>query len=119
MLLHAKQHWPEYITTMLWHYALKAAEVYFNRFDVDKDGVSPEEKLSNVCAVRSFEDEHTWRCPVYVLDSRLQDQVGAIPKWNPRSRLGIYLGPSSFHASNHCASPLSRNYATIVGKPSQ
>eukprot|EP00957_Ditylum_brightwellii_P176244 13419683-Ditylum_brightwellii.AAC.1 len=26
MLLHAKRHWPEYITTMLWPYALKMAE---------------------------------------------------------------------------------------------
>eukprot|EP00957_Ditylum_brightwellii_P085387 6496253-Ditylum_brightwellii.AAC.1 len=100
MLLHAKQQWSEYITTMVWPYALKAAEVYCNRFDVDKEGVFPEEKFSNVCAVRSLEDEHTWGGPVYILGSRLQDQAGAIPKWDLRYRLGIYLGPSSFHASN-------------------
>ena len=60
MLLHAKRHWPEYITTLLWQYALKAAEAYCNQFDVYKDGISPEEKFSNVCAVRSLEGEHTW-----------------------------------------------------------
>eukprot|EP00957_Ditylum_brightwellii_P175475 13359755-Ditylum_brightwellii.AAC.1 len=70
---------------MLWPYALKAVEVYCNRFDVDKDGVSPEEKFSNVRTVRSLENEHTWGCPVHVLDSRLQDQASAIPKWDPRS----------------------------------
>eukprot|EP00957_Ditylum_brightwellii_P133976 10215820-Ditylum_brightwellii.AAC.1 len=70
---------------MLWHYALKAAEVYCHRFDVDNDGVSPEEIFSNVRTVRSLEDEHTWGCPVYVLDSRLQDRAGETPKWDPRS----------------------------------
>eukprot|EP00957_Ditylum_brightwellii_P050972 3865795-Ditylum_brightwellii.AAC.1 len=75
MLLRAKRHCPEYVTTMLWPYALKAAEAYCNPFDADKDGVSPEEKISNVCAVRSLEDEHTWGCPVYVLDSQLQDRA--------------------------------------------
>eukprot|EP00957_Ditylum_brightwellii_P118761 9057315-Ditylum_brightwellii.AAC.1 len=85
---------------MLWPYALKAAEVYCNRFDVKKDGVSPEEKFSNVRAVRSLEDKHTSGCPVFVLDSRLQDQAGVIPQWDPRSRLGIYLGLSLVHTSN-------------------
>eukprot|EP00957_Ditylum_brightwellii_P137083 10452691-Ditylum_brightwellii.AAC.1 len=26
LLLHAKRHWPEYVTSMLWPYTLKAAE---------------------------------------------------------------------------------------------
>eukprot|EP00957_Ditylum_brightwellii_P183277 13960663-Ditylum_brightwellii.AAC.1 len=43
MLLHAKRHWPEYITTILCPYALKMVEVYYNKFEVDEDGVSPEE----------------------------------------------------------------------------
>eukprot|EP00957_Ditylum_brightwellii_P137760 10502338-Ditylum_brightwellii.AAC.1 len=60
---------------MLWPYALKAAEIYCNGFDVDNDGISPEEKFSNARAVRSLEDEHTRGCPVYVLDSRLQDRA--------------------------------------------
>eukprot|EP00957_Ditylum_brightwellii_P067376 5115122-Ditylum_brightwellii.AAC.1 len=45
MLLYAKRYWPEYITTMLWPYELKMAEVYCNKFDVDEDGSSPEEKV--------------------------------------------------------------------------
>eukprot|EP00957_Ditylum_brightwellii_P124775 9511018-Ditylum_brightwellii.AAC.1 len=51
------------------------AEVYCNKFDVDDDGVSPEERFSN-------------------------DRSGSVPKWDPRARLGIYLGPSCVHTSN-------------------
>jgi hypothetical protein len=34
---------------------------------------------------------HFWGSPVFVLDPALQDGK-KIPKWNPRSRLGMYLG---------------------------
>ena len=37
-----------------------------------------------------------WGCPVYVLDPKLQDQK-KLPKWRPRSRLGVYLGCSPSH----------------------
>eukprot|EP00957_Ditylum_brightwellii_P112837 8603235-Ditylum_brightwellii.AAC.1 len=47
MLLHTKRHCPECITTMLWPYALKMDEVCCNTYDVDEDGISPEEKISN------------------------------------------------------------------------
>eukprot|EP00957_Ditylum_brightwellii_P210377 15364899-Ditylum_brightwellii.AAC.2 len=30
---------------MLWPYALKAAEVHFNKYNIDEEGVSPEEKF--------------------------------------------------------------------------
>eukprot|EP00957_Ditylum_brightwellii_P053332 4043074-Ditylum_brightwellii.AAC.1 len=100
MLLHAKRHWPDYITTILWPYALKMAEVYCNKFDVDEDGISPEEIFSNVCSVQNLTEHHPWGCPVYILDARLQDRSGSVPKWNPWARLGIYLGPSCVHAGN-------------------
>ena len=44
--------------------------------------------------------EHTFGCPVYILDSKLQSDLGGIPKWEPRSRLGIYVGNSPVHAGN-------------------
>eukprot|EP00957_Ditylum_brightwellii_P178343 13582831-Ditylum_brightwellii.AAC.1 len=40
MLLHAKQYWPEYITTILWPYALKATEDHCSKYDIDVDGPS-------------------------------------------------------------------------------
>ena len=41
---------------------------------------------------------HTFGCPVYILDARLQSSGGAgTPKWDPRAQLGIYLGHSPLH----------------------
>jgi hypothetical protein len=45
-------------------------------------------------------DFHTFGCPCYVLDHRLQSETGMIPKWEPRARMGIYVGCSPAHASN-------------------
>eukprot|EP00957_Ditylum_brightwellii_P137187 10459492-Ditylum_brightwellii.AAC.1 len=39
-------------------------------------------------------------CPVYILDARLQNRSGSVPKWDFRARLGIYLVSSCVHASN-------------------
>ena len=40
-------------------------------------------------------------CPVYVLDARSQSTGGpGPPKWEPRSRIGVYLGHSPFHAGS-------------------
>eukprot|EP00957_Ditylum_brightwellii_P202976 15332688-Ditylum_brightwellii.AAC.1 len=86
MLLHAKQYWPEYITTMLWPNALKMTGVYCNKFDVAEDGSLPEEKFSNVCSVQSLTAHHTWGCPVCILDACLQDRSGTVHKWDPRVR---------------------------------
>ena len=42
---------------------------------------------------------HTLFCPIYALDARLQDAGGAgPPKWEPRSKIGVYLGHSPLHA---------------------
>ena len=43
--------------------------------------------------------EKTWGCPVYVLDPKLQDGK-KLPKWDPRTRQGQYLGRSPKHASS-------------------
>jgi hypothetical protein len=40
---------------------------------------------------------HPFGCPVYVLQAALQSG-GTQPKWNDRSRVGVYLGHSSQHA---------------------
>eukprot|EP00957_Ditylum_brightwellii_P145917 11111513-Ditylum_brightwellii.AAC.1 len=41
-------YWPEYITTMLWPYTLKAAEDRHSKYAVDDEGVSPEEKFVDI-----------------------------------------------------------------------
>ena len=41
---------------------------------------------------------HVWGCPVYVLELELQDGK-KIPKWQPRARLGMFVGFSDVHSS--------------------
>ena len=44
---------------------------------------------------------HTFGCPVYILDAVLQSVGGGgLPKWDPRARIGIYLGHSPSHAGS-------------------
>ena len=65
------------------------------------DGRTPDMKFSGVAAqTLRLRDFHTFGCPVYVLDSRLQSSTMGVPKWEPRARLGIYLGRSPSHAAN-------------------
>jgi hypothetical protein len=103
LLLHAKRHWPEAITTILWPFALKAGVKAHNDFKLDADGKVPAQKFStgdSGSIEHSLRDRHTWGCPVFILDASLQSSSLGAPKWEPRSRLGIYLGHSPFHAGS-------------------
>ena len=65
------------------------------------DGLAPLEKWHRV-KFHNFEHLyrlHSWGCPVYVLDARLQDG-NRIPKYQPRSRQGIFSGFLKEYASN-------------------
>ena len=70
ILLHAQWHWPEYIPTMFWTFALKAAQDRTNQLNIDLDGKTPDMKFSNVTtAGLRLRDFHTFGCPCYILDS--------------------------------------------------
>ena len=85
---------------MIWPMALKAAEERPNTLSLDIDGTAPLSKWSeNECQI-FVKDFYTWRCPVFVLDGRLQLAPNGVPKWEPRSRVGIYMGHSSCHADS-------------------
>jgi hypothetical protein len=77
---------------MLWPFALKMAADRLNTFMENNEGLSPNEVLSGVRADLDFRDFHVFGCPVFVLDQRLQSGIGGPPKWDPRARVGIYLG---------------------------
>jgi hypothetical protein len=97
MLLHAMEHWPDVIGLDLWPFALKLA-VDVHNATPGPSGLSPEEIFSKQKARPDrLLDFHTFGCPVYVLDPRLQ-QGNKIPKWQPRSRQACYLGHSPRHA---------------------
>ncbi len=61
--------------------------------------LAPTEVFSGVKSdYQELKNAQVWGCPVYVLEPKLQDGV-KIPKWQPRTRRGQYLGVSSHHAS--------------------
>ncbi len=98
LLLHAKQHWPNYISTMMWPFALKEAAYCLNWLSLRSDGQSCEATFFNVD--KEFIDPSiycTFGSPCFVLDSCLQPGIGGAPKWEPRSCLGIYVGHSPSH----------------------
>ena len=60
---------------------------------------TPDMRFSITKAVNvQLNHYHTFGCLVYILDSRLQTNPKGVPKWEPRSRLGIYVGHSPAHA---------------------
>jgi hypothetical protein len=101
LLLHAKRHWPEYITTMMWPFAVKEAAYRLNRLSLRSDGRSCEATFFNIDEeLFNPASLHVFGSPCFVLDSRLQSGIAGPPKWEPRSRLGIYVGHSPSHAGS-------------------
>ena len=100
VLLHAKRHWPAMITTVLWPFASKYSELVYNHLHVgEENGLLPAKRFSDAQVRIEIGDFHTWGCLCYALDSRAQNN-NMVPKWEPRSRLGIYVGHSPCHAGS-------------------
>ena len=64
----------------------------------DKDGFTPAHRFSGSKAEFELNNYHTWGCPVFVLEAKAQSL--GMPKWEPRSRVGIYLGHSPSHSGS-------------------
>ena len=76
---------------MLWPFVTKCAQDRMNNLHVDLNLETPEMRFSNTNAVNvQLKHYHTFGFPVYIL----------VPKWEPRSRLGIYVGHSPAHAGS-------------------
>ena len=99
ILLHAKKYWPAMISVILWPFAYKYAEYLHNHLHLDQNGKSPIQKFCNSDINITIKDIHTWGCPCYILDAKLQTG-SMLAKWEPRSRLGVYLGHSPCHAGS-------------------
>ena len=86
---------------MLWPFALKSAQDYLNQLNVNLQGITPDMRYYEVEAMTlCLREFHTFGCSGYILDSRPQINPKGVPKWEPRMRLGIYLGQSPAHAAN-------------------
>jgi hypothetical protein len=96
MILHDSIHWKDGIDASVWPQAVAyAAHIYNN---TPKDGVCPA-YIFTVSAVprHHLMDLHVWGCPLYVLDPKIQ-QGKKLPRWEPRSKRGMFLGLSQQHA---------------------
>ena len=61
-----------------------------NELNFGIDGKTPDMRFSGVVVkFLRLQDFHTFGCPCYVLDSRLQTDPKPVPKWEPRARVGI------------------------------
>jgi hypothetical protein len=84
---------------MIWPFALKKAAFWLNRLSLRSDGRSCKATFFNID--KDLFDPttlHVFGSPCFVLDSRLRSGIAGPPKWEPRSRLGIYVGHSPSHA---------------------
>jgi hypothetical protein len=99
MMIYAALRWPEHNHEDLWPLALSHAVHLHNEIPNQASRLRPHEILArSKSSFSALVNAHPWGCPVYVLQPRLQDG-GKVPKWEPRSRQGQYMGSSSLHAS--------------------
>ena len=63
------------------------------------NGKTPEMNISyKIGSTTQISNFRTFGCPVYILYAHLQSVGGGgSPTWDPRARLGIYLGHSPYH----------------------
>jgi hypothetical protein len=99
MMIHAALHWPGYSEKELWPMALSHAAFLHNHTPNSSSGFSPIELFTSTPDDHSaLLNSHPWGCPLFVLDPKLRDG-GKIPKWNPRSKRGQYMGASPLHST--------------------
>eukprot|EP00957_Ditylum_brightwellii_P011160 845498-Ditylum_brightwellii.AAC.2 len=100
-LLHAKRKWLKDITSTLWPFCYRVVKERQNRLDLNSNGMSPLEVLLGHREEITVEDYHSWGCPIFALDSKLQSGqgIGSL-KWDPRAHIEVYLGHSPVHAGN-------------------
>lgn len=83
-------------------YAMKAISEGLNSLQINTPGRVLESVLHRVkgedLPVKSY---HILFCPIYVLDDWLQNlDVAGQQKWEPRSRIGVYLGHIRYYAGS-------------------
>jgi hypothetical protein len=98
-LLHARQRWPQAMSTALWPYALRHAVYLSNVLPMHKDGQSWLELFSGIRVGSNMRFLHTFGCPVFALHNSLALNK-SLPQLDPRARIGLNLGPSPTHTHN-------------------
>ena len=101
MMMHQLEHWPEVFDEALWPFAVEHAVYLWNNLPRHRSGLSPLELFTGTKshAANAIQQARVWGCPAYVLDPTLQNGH-KLPKWQKRSRCGVYLGMSPQHATS-------------------
>ena len=99
MLLFAVHKWPHMLSMALWPYALRTANEVCNATPFEGQTKTPMELFVQVAIAPKLRHFHTFGCPTYILDNKLQGDK-AIQKWQSISQLGIYLGPLPNHSQS-------------------
>jgi Integrase core domain. len=101
VLQHAKRNWPEAILVALWPFALKYAILLSNTLSMDENSNTPLSKFTSTPVDSTnldLQNFHTFGCPCYVLDHRLQSGSIGPPKWDPMLPLRIFVVFSPHHS---------------------
>jgi hypothetical protein len=101
MMIYTSLMWPEAKDEALWPMAISHAAYLYNHTLNEVTGIAPIEIfLQTTNEGQALRKAHPWGCPADVLDPRLTLAGAKIPKWQPRSRRGQYIGVSPVHAEN-------------------
>lgn len=101
MMLHASLNWPEMDDPSLWPLAVSHAAYLYNHTPNEASGIAPIEIFSRTVGDgQALRTSQPWGCPAYVLEPRLTEAGGKIPKWQPRSRRAQFVGMSPLHAES-------------------
>eukprot|EP00171_Calliarthron_tuberculosum_P007750 IDg7750t1 len=105
LLLTTQLHWDNVSDTLsfditdYWPFAIEYAFNLLAKLPLRNQSYTPFDVFTRQKNNLDLGNFHTWGCPVYVLDPRLASGK-KIPRWQPRSKKGLYLGFSRSHASN-------------------
>ena len=96
----------------LWPYALRNTTLLHNNLPVLEDGTLRLELFSLIRVGANMKHMHTFGCPVFALQNVLA--LGKqLPRWLPRARLGLNLGPSP-NACEECVSGTQLKYRVCL-----
>ena len=99
MMLHSSIRWKHGIDSSLWPMAIDYSTYIYNHTP-NRQGIAPADLFTGSTVPRhKLKDIHVFGCPVYVLHPTLQ-QGKKLPRWQPRSRRGVFVGFSPKHSSD-------------------
>ena len=100
MMIHQALLWSEHFDTRLCPFVLDQASYLYNHLPNKFSHVAPLEIFVGSKLDSSLlRNEKVWGFSAYILDPKLQDGK-KLPKCDPQTRQGQYLGKSSTHASS-------------------